>query len=140
MSICSSHVCVNLTKKFWLLVNQPASYGRFRPKLWKSLVTLFVEIFEKEKKWWGSGPIWVTSWKEFSISLRKNRGLLLHGNLIHEINVSWDKSLLHQEISLPYFYKVVRIISDPFWITHQVDWKSQNLSWYALFAIHLIKL
>ena len=32
-----------------------------RPKFWKSLASLFVEIFEKEKKWWGSGPIGVTS-------------------------------------------------------------------------------
>ena len=49
--------CENLTKKFWLLLNQPASYSPFWPKFWKSLATLFVEIFEKEKKWGGSGPI-----------------------------------------------------------------------------------
>ena len=72
-SICSSHVCANLTKKFWPLLNQPASHGPFRPKLWMPLAIVFVEIFQKEKNWWGSGPIGVTSWKDFSISLKKWR-------------------------------------------------------------------
>ena len=72
-SICSSHVCANLRKKFWPLLNQPASHGPFRPKLWMPLATIFVEIFEKEKKWWGSGPIGVTSWKDFEISSKKWR-------------------------------------------------------------------
>jgi len=58
-------------KKFWPLLNQPASHGPFRLKLWMSLVIVFVEIFQKEKNWWGSGPIGVTSWKDFSISLKK---------------------------------------------------------------------
>ena len=72
-SICSSHVCANLRKKFWPLLNQPASHGPFWPKLWMSLATVFVEIFQKEKNWWGSRPIWVTWWKEFSISFKKWR-------------------------------------------------------------------
>ena len=58
---------------YWPLVNQPASHGPFWPKLWMPLATIFVEIFQKEKKWWGSGPIGVTSWKDFSISLKKWR-------------------------------------------------------------------
>ena len=32
-SICSSHVCANLTKKFWPKLKQPACYGPFWPKL-----------------------------------------------------------------------------------------------------------
>ena len=52
---------------------RPASHGPFQPKLWMPLATIFVEIFQKEKKWWGSGPIGVTSWKDFSISLKKWR-------------------------------------------------------------------
>ena len=51
-------------KKFWPLLNQPASHGPFRPKLWMPLATIFVEIFEKEKNWWGSRQISVTPWKE----------------------------------------------------------------------------
>ena len=71
--ICSSHVCANYTYKFWQLLNQPTSHGPFRPKLWMPLATIFVEIFQKEKNWWGSGPIGVTSWKDFEISLKKWR-------------------------------------------------------------------
>ena len=56
-SICSSQEFAKLTKKIWLLLTQPASYGPFRPKLWMPLATIFVEIFQKEKKWRGSGPI-----------------------------------------------------------------------------------
>ena len=44
-SISSSHVCAKLTKKFWPLLNQPASHGPFRPKLGTPLATVFVEIF-----------------------------------------------------------------------------------------------
>ena len=51
-------------------------------------------------------------------NVRKNRGLLLHGNLIHKTNVSRNEYLLDQEISLPYLYKVVGIMSNPFRITH----------------------
>ena len=72
-SICSSHVCAYLMKKFWPKLNKPASHGPFRPKLWMSLATVFVEISQKEKSWWGSGPIWVPSWKEFQISSKKWR-------------------------------------------------------------------
>ena len=45
----------------------------FQLKLWTSLGTVFVEIYSKEKNWWRSRPIWVTSWKEFLISLKKWR-------------------------------------------------------------------
>ena len=44
-SICSSHVCANLTKNIWPLLYQPASHGPFWPKLWMPLETVFVEIF-----------------------------------------------------------------------------------------------
>ena len=64
-SICSSHVCANLTKKFWPQLNQSVSHGAFGPKLSLSQATVFVEIFKKEKNWWGSGPIGVTFWKDF---------------------------------------------------------------------------
>ena len=38
-----------MTKKFWLLLNHPASHGPFRPKLQMPIGTIFVEIFKKEK-------------------------------------------------------------------------------------------
>ena len=60
-------------KKFWPKLKQPACHGPFQPKLWMSLATVFVEISQKEKSWWGSGPIWVPSWKEFQISSKKWR-------------------------------------------------------------------
>ena len=50
-SICSSHVCAKLTTKFLLLLNQPASNGPFRPKLWTALATVFVEIFFRKIFW-----------------------------------------------------------------------------------------
>ena len=71
-------MCANLRKKFWPLLNQPASHGPFWPKLWMPLATIFVEIFEKEKNWWGSGPIGVTSWKDFEISPKKWRFEFFH--------------------------------------------------------------
>ena len=69
-SICSSHVCAKLTTKFLLLLNQPASNGPFRPKLWMALATVFVGIFWK-KFWSGSRPIPVANWKEFWIYWKK---------------------------------------------------------------------
>ena len=36
---------LNLTSKFWPLLNQPASHGPFQPKLWTALATIFVGIF-----------------------------------------------------------------------------------------------
>ena len=63
-SICSSYICAKLTWKFQPLLNQPASYGPFWPKLWRPLATLFVEIFWKEKNWGGFRPFPVTHWKE----------------------------------------------------------------------------
>ena len=70
-SICSSGDSAKLTSKFRPLLNQPAGHGPFWPKLRMPLATIFVEIFEKEKNWWGFGPIGVTSWKDFEISLKK---------------------------------------------------------------------
>ena len=39
-----------LIKRFWPLLNQPASHSPFLLKLWMPLATIFVEIFQKEKK------------------------------------------------------------------------------------------
>ena len=65
------HHIANMTKKFCPFFKWPAHHGPFQPKLWTPLATVFVEIFQREKIWWGSRPIWVTSWKEFPISLKK---------------------------------------------------------------------
>ena len=46
-----------------------ANHGPFWHKLLTSLATIFVEIFQKEKNWWGSGPLGGLSWKDFAISL-----------------------------------------------------------------------
>ena len=62
-------------KKIWPLLNQLASHSPFRPKLLMLLEIVFLEINQKEKNWWGSGPIGVTPWKDFSISLKKWRFL-----------------------------------------------------------------
>ena len=71
--MCSSQVCAKLAQKFWSLLNQPASHGPFRPKLWTSLATVFVDIFWKEKNWVGFRPFPMTHWKEFLISWKKRR-------------------------------------------------------------------
>ena len=71
--MCSSQVCAKLAQKFWSLLNQPASHGPFRPKLWTSLATVFVDIFWKEKNWVGFRPFPMTHWKEFLISWKKWR-------------------------------------------------------------------
>ena len=44
-----------------------------KPKLWKSLAALFVEIFSKKILWGGFRPIWVTQWQEFEIFPQKWR-------------------------------------------------------------------
>ena len=44
-TICSSHVCANLMKKFWPLLNPPARNGPFLPKFWTALATVIVGIF-----------------------------------------------------------------------------------------------
>ena len=72
-SVCLSSVCAKLTQKFLPLLNQPASNGPFRPKLWTALATVFVGIFFRKKFWWGSRPIPVAHWKEFWISWKKWR-------------------------------------------------------------------
>ena len=71
--VSSSYASSKLTKKFWPLLNQPASYGPFRPKLWWPLATVFVEIFWNEKNWGGFRPFPVTHWKEIWISWKKRR-------------------------------------------------------------------
>ena len=71
--MCLSQVCAKLAQKFWSLLNQPASHGPFRPKLWTSLATVFVDIFWKEKNWVGFRPFPMTHWKEFLISWKKRR-------------------------------------------------------------------
>ena len=72
-SIFLSYVSARLTKKFWPLLNQPASYGPFQPKLWWPLGTVFVEIFWNGKNWGGFTPFPVTHWKEIWISWKKRR-------------------------------------------------------------------
>ena len=44
-----------------------------KPKLWKSLAALFVEIFSKKILGGGFRPIWVTQWQEFEIFPQKWR-------------------------------------------------------------------
>ena len=70
-SICSSHVSARLTEKFLPLLNLNASHSRFRPKLRTALVTVFVEIFKKEKNWDVFRPIPVAHLEEFWISWKK---------------------------------------------------------------------
>merc|ERR1712020_470387 len=48
-TICSSHVCANLMKKFLTLLNWPARNGPFLPKFWTALATVFVGIFFSKK-------------------------------------------------------------------------------------------
>ena len=72
-SICSSHVCANLMKKFLPLLNQPACNGPFLPKFWTALATVIVGIFFWKKFWWGFRPISVAYQKEFWISWKKRR-------------------------------------------------------------------
>ena len=71
--VCLSHVCAKLTKKLWPLLNQPASYGPFRPKLRWHLEAVFVEIFWNRKNWGGFRPLPVTHRKEIWISWKKRR-------------------------------------------------------------------
>ena len=72
-TICSSHVCANLMKKFLPLLNQPARNGPFLPKFWTALATVIVGIFFRKKFWWGFRPISVAYQKEFWISWKKRR-------------------------------------------------------------------
>ena len=44
-----------------------------RQKLWAPLATIFVEKKFWKKFWWGFRHIWVTPWKEFSISWKRWR-------------------------------------------------------------------
>ena len=48
-TICLSHVCANLMKKFLLLLNRPARNGPFLPKFWTGLATVIVGIFFRQK-------------------------------------------------------------------------------------------
>ena len=72
-TICSSHVCANLMKKFLPLLNRPAHNGPFLPKFWTALATVIVGIFFRKKFWWGLRPISVAYQKEFWISWKKRR-------------------------------------------------------------------
>ena len=72
-TICLSHVCANLMKKFLPLLNGPAHNGPFLPKFWTALATVFVGIFFRKKIWWGFRPISVAYQKEFCISWKKRR-------------------------------------------------------------------
>ena len=72
-TICLSHVCANLMKKFLPLLNQPACNGPFLPKFWTALATVIVGIFFRKKFWWGFRPISVAYQKEFWISWKKRR-------------------------------------------------------------------
>ena len=72
-TICLSHVCANLMKKFLPLLNQPARNGPFLPKFWTALATVIVGIFFRKKFWWGLRPISVAYQKEFWISWKKRR-------------------------------------------------------------------
>ena len=72
-TICSSHVCANLMKKFLPLLNRPARNGPFLPKFWTALATVIVGIFFRKKFWWGFRPISVAYQKEFWISWKKRR-------------------------------------------------------------------
>ena len=59
-------------QKFWQLLNWPASHGRFWPKLWMPLATVFVDCdIIKRKNWRGFRPYLVTLWREFEISVKK---------------------------------------------------------------------
>ena len=55
----------------YLLVKKVAPSSK--PKLWKPLAALFVEIFSKKILWGGFRPIWVTQWQEFEIFPKKWR-------------------------------------------------------------------
>ena len=71
-------------KKFWLLLNQPASHGPFWPKLWMPLATIFVEIFEKEKKLVRFWTHWSNLLKGFfNISLKMALWNLLNEQCVH---------------------------------------------------------
>ena len=70
-SICSSQVCKNLTKTF-LTIAQSACQPQpiLAETLDASTDCVYWDI-SKEKIWWGSRPIWITSWMECPISLEK---------------------------------------------------------------------
>ena len=48
-TICSSHVCANLMKKFLALLNWPACNGQFWPNFWTALATIIAGIFFLKK-------------------------------------------------------------------------------------------
>ena len=76
-------------QKFWLLLNQPACYGPYQPKIWTPLATLFVEIFWNEKNWGGFRPNWVAPWKEFMISWKKRRFEIFRTTAPSRASGSW---------------------------------------------------
>ena len=102
-NICLSHVCANLTKKFWPLLNQPASHSPFRPKLWTSLATVFVDIFWKEKNWVGFRPFPMTHWKEFLISWKKRRFEIFWSSWKSILTLSTANTTYRFFVNLPTF-------------------------------------
>ena len=101
------------------MLNQPASHVPFWQKLWMPLATIFVEIFQKEKKWWGSGPIGVTSWKDFSISLKKWRFEIFRTSSGSNLTMSTDydtksKTKTIKEICLYIFKRNLKVLSTYF--------------------------
>ena len=86
-----------MTKEFWPLLNVGTSHGPFWPKPWMPLATVFVEIFSKEKNWWGSRPIWVTSWKEIAIYFKKWRFEIFHRAKASTLTMSTNYSNLQSQ-------------------------------------------
>ena len=88
-SISLSHDCAKMMQKFWPLLNQPACYGPYRPKIWTPLATVFVEIFWNEKNWGCFRPNWVAPWKEFMISWKKRRFEIFRTTAPSRASGSW---------------------------------------------------
>ena len=97
-TICLSHVCANLMKKFLPLLNGPARNGPFLPKVWTALATVFVGIFFRKKFWLGSRPIPVAHWKEFWISWKKWRFQIFQKLVCPYWSSSWFNMTVHSDL------------------------------------------
>ena len=62
---------LNWQKFFWYYSISGSAAPPNVPMLLMPLATIFVEIFSKEKNWWGFRPYLVTLWRDFEISLKK---------------------------------------------------------------------
>ena len=60
-------------KNFGYCLLSKTAAPSIKPKLWKSLAALFVEIFSKKILGGGFRPIWVTQWQKFKIFPQKWR-------------------------------------------------------------------